>query len=107
MKQTGGYDLVWLTIGVQERTNLDWMDDEWRVVHFPGLIRVAGRGELERGLREWQSRERECGALGSRVGAVRDHWMPWNRHQLRSRVEGWSSAAIMGPSFQSGRSNGR
>ncbi len=51
MKQTGSYDFVWVPIPVQQRTNLYGMDDEGRVVDLPALIRVAGRGELERGLR--------------------------------------------------------
>ena len=52
------------------------------LVDLPVLICVAGRGELERGLRHWQSRERVGGAMGPHVGAVREHWMPWNRHDL-------------------------
>ena len=48
--------------------DLDWMGDEGRVVGLPVLIRVAGRGERERGLRHWQSRER----MRSHGGAARD-----------------------------------
>ena len=55
MKQAGGDDLVWLPVREQQRTDLDWMGDERCVVDLPVLIRVAGRGERERGPCDWQS----------------------------------------------------
>ena len=48
------------------------MGDERRVVDLPVLTGVACRGELERGLRDWQAGERVGGAMRSHGGAARD-----------------------------------
>jgi hypothetical protein len=47
MKQARSDDFVWLPIRAQQRTDVDWMGDERRVVDLAVLIRVAGRGELQ------------------------------------------------------------
>ena len=70
MEQTGGYDFIWLAIAVEERTNLDWMDDEGRVVDVPALTGVACGGEFERAPCGWQAGERVGGAMRSHDGAA-------------------------------------
>ena len=46
MKQAGSDDFVWLPIRAQQRTDIDWMGDERRLVDLAVLIRVAREANL-------------------------------------------------------------
>jgi hypothetical protein len=62
VEQPGGDRFIWLAVAAKQRSHLDRMGDERRVVDLPVLTGVAGESKPERGLRD-----RQLGELGRRA----------------------------------------